>query len=131
MNDYDPKTGRFVKGLTPWNKGKRGYMGANRTSFTRESVMADSLPVGVGRHTSKGNVCITDERVARRDPRRLDKVYMCRRRMSTARYVILRTGRKLRKDDVVWHIDRDPDNNELSNLEVITRAELARRNRIV
>lgn len=130
MNEIDQKTGRFVKGMTPWNKGVYGYMGANRTSFTRERVMAGSSPVGVGRHTSKGNVCTTDERVAKCDPRHHGKVYMFRKRMSTARYVILKSGRALRKDEVVWHIDHDPDNNDISNPEVITRAELARRNKL-
>ena len=27
--------GKFKKGLIPWNKGKTGYMGANRTSFKK------------------------------------------------------------------------------------------------
>ena len=27
--------GQFEKGLIPWNKGVKGYMGANRTSFKK------------------------------------------------------------------------------------------------
>lgn len=30
--------GRFKKGMTPWNKGKYGYIGANKTSFTKENA---------------------------------------------------------------------------------------------
>ena len=130
INEIDHKTGSFVKGMTPWNKGKRGYMGANRTSFTREKILAKAFPVGKGRHTSKGNVCMTDERVAKPDPRFADKIYMFRKRMSTARYVMMKAGHPLKRDEVVWHRDHNPDNNEISNLEVITRAELARRNKL-
>jgi hypothetical protein len=32
------RTGRFEKGATSWNFGKRGYMGANRTSFKKGSM---------------------------------------------------------------------------------------------
>lgn len=32
------RTGHFEKGQTPWNLGKRGYMGANSTSFKRGNV---------------------------------------------------------------------------------------------
>lgn len=32
------RTGRFEKGQTSWNLGKRGYMGANRTSFKRGDI---------------------------------------------------------------------------------------------
>ena len=28
-------SGQFLKGVPPWNKGKKGYMGANRTSFQK------------------------------------------------------------------------------------------------
>ena len=28
-------TGCFRKGFIPWNKGKKGYMGANKTSFKK------------------------------------------------------------------------------------------------
>lgn len=38
--------GRFVKGQEPWNKGKKGYMGANRTSFKKGNVPFNYLPVG-------------------------------------------------------------------------------------
>jgi HNH endonuclease len=37
---------RFPKGQTPWNKGKRGYMGANETSFKPGSIPPQSKPFG-------------------------------------------------------------------------------------
>lgn len=38
-------------------------------------------------------------------------------------------GRKLESNEIVYHIDGDKYNNELSNLEVITRAKLLKRNK--
>lgn len=122
-------SGSFKKGMTPWNKGIRGYMGANKTSFTHEKI--DEIgrkSVGVGRVSGGWSACLTDEKVERRDPRHRGKSYMFRKRMGTARFVLMRAGVKLGPGDVVWHLDRDPSNNAVENLEVITRAEMARRN---
>lgn len=38
-------TGRFEKGCTPWNQGKRGYMGANKTSFKKGNVPSNVKPL--------------------------------------------------------------------------------------
>lgn len=38
-------TGRFEKGMTPWNRGKRGYMGANWTSFKKGHIPANHRPL--------------------------------------------------------------------------------------
>lgn len=38
--------GRFIKGQKPWNKGKKGYMGSNRTSFKKGNIPANYMPVG-------------------------------------------------------------------------------------
>lgn len=35
-------------------------------------------------------------------------------------------GRKLRSDELVHHIDENPHNNDISNLQIVTRAEHAR-----
>ena len=122
-------SGSFKKGMTPWNKGRRGYMGANKTSFTHEKIDAKArLSVGVGRVSGGWSMCLTNEKVERRDPRHHGKSYMFRKRMGTARFVLLKAGVELGPGVVVWHIDGDPSNNALENLEIITRAELARRN---
>lgn len=39
------RTGRFSKGLTPWNKGKKGYMGANATSFKKGNLPHNHQPL--------------------------------------------------------------------------------------
>ena len=129
MNEIDRKTGRFVKGMTPWNKGRRGYMGANKTSFTHEKIDDKGRKsVGVGRVNKGWSMCLTEERIALPSPRNPEKTYMFRRRMGTARYVLALAGRTLTRSDVVWHKDGNPANNDLENLEIITRAEMARRN---
>lgn len=124
-------SGSFKKGQTPWNKGKFGYMGANSTSFTKEQI--DSIgkaSIGVPRWNGKdGLICLIDERVSRPDPRYPNKKYDFRRRIPHARFVMeVHLGRKLRSDECVWHKDKDCTNDEISNLEIVTRAELCRRN---
>lgn len=39
------RTGRFEKGLTPWNTGKKGYMGANATSFKKGNLPHNHKPL--------------------------------------------------------------------------------------
>ena len=45
---------RFPKGLTPWNKGRRGYMGANATSFRKGQMLFNHRPIGSERVTKDG-----------------------------------------------------------------------------
>lgn len=40
------RDGRFQKGDVSWNKGKKGYIGANKTSFQKGHKPANWLPVG-------------------------------------------------------------------------------------
>ena len=43
------RTGYFEKKLIPWNKGKKGYMGANKTSFKKGIIPKNHKPVGTER----------------------------------------------------------------------------------
>lgn len=118
----------FQKGETPWNKGKYGYMGRNSTSFTKEEVEEKGKKGEGVPKISKGNhlVCSCSERkpVVQKN----GKVYQTRKRISYARYVLEQNGVVVPKGAVIWHKDGDFQNNELSNLEIITRAELCKRN---
>ena len=128
-NETNRNDGRFRPGHKTWNKGLRGYMGANRTSFTKERAdAAGRKAVGVGRLSKGWSMCLTEERIALPSPRNPEKTYMFRKRMGTARYVLEKAGMSIGPSDVIWHIDGDPSNNSIENLEVIDRAELARRN---
>lgn len=124
MTKYN--SGQFYKGMIPWNKGRYGYMGANRTSFTKDSVKR--ADIGTVQQGKDQLVCISEEVIPTRS--RNGKVYMHHKRVSYAKWLMEKElGRSLEKDEVVYHIDGDAYNNDLSNLEVITRAELAKRNR--
>ena len=118
--------GQFQKGMIPWNKGKYGYMSANRTSFTKEDLEAKRI-IGKPRKDRDGMICCSEEKVPVRSYN--GKVYMHQRRVSYSKWLMeQQLGRKLESNEVVYHIDGDKYNNELSNLEVITRAELLKRN---
>ena len=121
---------KFQKGQNPWNKGLTGYMGANETSFTREKILDKTQGIeGKPRFNGKdGLYCTVSERKPTKDSRR-DKVYMHRKRISYPKYVLEQNGIEVPKGCVVYHKDGDIYNNDLENLEVITRAELLMRNR--
>ena len=122
----DPVTGRFLKGMKTWNKGLFGWQGANRTSFTKDSVRrADIGKVMQGKDQL---VCVSEE--VRPTKSRNGKVYMHHKRVSYAKWLMEKElGRKIDpREEVIYHIDGNAYNNDLSNLEVITRAELVKRN---
>ena len=120
------KKGQFQKGMIPWNKGKYGYMSANCTSFTKEDLEAKRI-IGKPRKDRDGMICCSEEKVPVRSYN--GKVYMHQRRVSYSKWLMEKElGRKLESNEVVYHIDGDKYNNELNNLEVITRAELLKRN---
>ena len=123
----DPKTGRFLKGMQTWNKGKFGYMGANRTSFTKEDI-AKRRQIGKAQKGKDQLICPCEEVHPVRS--RNGKVYMHQKRMSYSKWLMEKElGRKLDKNEVVYHIDGNAFNNDLSNLKIITRADLANMNR--
>lgn len=118
--------GRFIKGGTPWNKGRFGYMGANRTSFTKEDIETRRV-IGKPRKGKDQFICNSEEKVPRRSYN--GKIYMHQRRVSYSKWLMEQElGRKLQNNEIVYHIDGDAYNNDISNLEVITRAELLKRN---
>lgn len=57
------------------------------------------------------------------------KKYYHRKRMSYAKYLAIKSGLEVPKGYVVYHKDGDSTNNDISNLEVISRAELIFRNK--
>lgn len=120
--------GCFEKGTTPWNKGTRGVMKKNRTSFTRDTLPCKAKigkPNKGDRHS--GVVCTVEERTPAKDSR-TGKYYMHHKRIPYARYVLNQAGIEVPRGCVVYHKDGDYENNELENLEVITRSELMKRN---
>lgn len=60
------RTGQFEKGQISWNKGKKGYIGANATSFKKGSVPSNRKPIGAERICSKDGFILM--KVPERDP---------------------------------------------------------------
>ncbi|MBI5075611.1 MAG: HNH endonuclease [Nitrospirae bacterium] len=60
------RTGRFEKGQKSWNKGVKGYMGANRTSFKKGNAPKNRKPIGHERIRSKDGFILM--KVAEKDP---------------------------------------------------------------
>lgn len=112
----------FKKGMTPWNKGKRGYMGANSTSFKKGHLGPATLPEGtVSRVVNKGK------------PEYTINIDWHGKRKSHNSYKWWLWESFHEQDRPEGHvlavINGDPDDIRLENLELITRAENLRRNR--
>ena len=117
--NIDPTTGQFKKGATAWNKGKYGFMGANKTSFTK----ADVKPAAIGVPKQGHGHMVTASEETRPTKSVNGKVYNNHKRVSYPRWLLKQNGIDVPADCVVWHKDGDYTNNDLSNLEVITRRE--------
>lgn len=123
--------GQFVKGMKPWNKGLRGYMGANKTSFTSERVEKERTEYALFESQKPDKdgwrACRIEEKVPHKDGR-TGKIYFHRKRVSFCRKLLERHGIEVPKGCIVYHKDGNQENNDIGNLEVINRAELLRRN---
>jgi hypothetical protein len=102
---------RFQKGMTPWNKGKKGYKGANRTSFKPGQMPKNYLPVGSERVTAYG---YTEIKVA--DPKKWRAKHVCLWEQEHG---------PVPKGHVVMFADKNRCNFSQDNLLLVSRAELA------
>lgn len=110
---------RFKKGMTPWNLGKRGYMGANRTSFRKGNYSArwdrEIYCIGALRINTDGGLDI--------------KVREGLRAWEALPRYVWRTERgRLPKGAIVRPINGDPHDTRIENLRLATRADLMREN---
>lgn len=117
----NPKN-EFKPGMTPWNKDKRGYMGANATSFKPGNIPPGQLPLGtVTRLLNKGKpeYNINIDWQGNRKHHNSYKWYLWE----------VDNEQDRPPGHVLWIINQNPDDIRIENLELITRAELVRRNR--
>ena len=114
--------GRFTKGMTPHNKGKKMppeiYERCKGTMFKTGQLPVNYRPVGSERIDCDGYVMV---KVA--DP----KSWRLKQRVLYEQY----HGVKLEKSDVVLFLDGNKQNFAKDNLVKLTRAELARLNQDV
>ena len=107
---------QFKKGNIPWNKGTKGVMKPNKTSFKK------GQRVGAKNNTWKGGVQTISN----------DCVHLYAgvgKRVRRPRKVWEDHHGEIPDGMMVWHIDGDKHNDDIDNLELVTRAEMAHRNR--
>lgn len=111
------RTGRFKKGLEVWNKGKKGYMGANATSFKPGNLPHNHQPLWTERVSKDGYIEMS---VPERNP------YTGFPTRYKHKHVWLweqANGKKPRGTAVIFR-DGNNRNFDLDNLLLVTRAEL-------
>ena len=101
----------YKKGSVPWNKGKKGYMGANRTSFKPGNIPANWKPVGSERIDTEGYTLI---KIA--EPRK----WALKHRIIWEEY----HKKKVPRDCVIIFADGDKTNFNIENLICVSRKEL-------
>lgn len=111
-------TCRFQKGMRPWNVGKTGYMGANRTSFRKGNKPQTWLPVGTERLDQDGTLI-----------RKVSDAKTRRKRWRPVKDLIWEAKRgPIPRGWFVVHKDRNRQNFRLGNLTLVNRSENMRRN---
>ena len=103
----------FKPGMIPWNRGKKGYMGANATSFVKGQEPPNKMPVGtmLTRFDKMGH------------ERQWIKVSEPDKWMQNSRYIYEKYCGELKKGMVIHHIDRNTMNDDPQNLLQLTKAE--------
>ena len=110
------KLGQFIKGLIPWNKGKKDFRPSPETEFKKgEDHYGPTHP------SWKGGV--------QNNKRDGVNLWVDGKRIRRARWVWEQHNGELPKGYVIFHKDGDKDNDHPNNLEAISRAELLKRNR--
>jgi len=107
------RSGQFPKGNIPWSAGTKGMVtGGKETQFKKGSQPANKVPVGTVRKHSDGYFYVKTKA----------KWEFLHREIWR-----LMAG-EIPKNKIVVFRDRNPGNCRFENLELITRAEHARRN---
>lgn len=107
-------TGYIQKGNVPWNKGKTGYMGANKTSFKKGIKPHNWKPIGYERITKDGYI-----EVKVRDRQKQNNFELKHRIVWGKHYG------KIPHNHVVMFKDGDKLNCDIDNLMLVSRGQLA------
>ena len=113
MSRYKIKNGlggHFKKGSTPWNKGLKGYMGANKTSFKKGQRSINYREVGSERINSEGYI-----EVKVGDPRKWQLKH---------RYIWEKHHGEIQPGHTIIFLDKDTTNTSIENLACVSREEL-------
>ena len=107
--------GYFKKGSIPWNKGLKGYMGANKTSFKKGTIPPQYRPVGSERVTKDGYTEIKVE-----DPNKWELKH---------RFIYKQRYGEIPKGSTIIFADGDKSNLDIDNLLLVSRKQLLFMNR--
>lgn len=102
--------GYFRKGSTPWNKGLKGYMGANKTSFKKGTIPPNQVPVGNESLTKGGYI-----KVKIADPNKWELKH---------RLIYKQHHGEIPKDKNVIFADTNIYNFDIDNLILVSKAEM-------
>ena len=108
-------TGQFKKYQEPWNKGLKGYMGANKTSFKKGNIPPNYKSVGSERVTRDG---YTEVKI--KDP---NKWELKHRHVYKKHYGEIPSGYN------VIFADKNISNFDIDNLILVSKAEMLMLNR--
>ncbi len=114
------KPGCFNKGKVPWNKGVKGYMGANRTSFYKGDPKCNDTTLPMG-HISL--------RYHKREGRAYKYIKTVTGMRLLQRVTWERHNGEIPKGHIIAFKDGDSMNCDISNLFMLSRAENMERNR--
>ncbi len=112
------RTGHFEKGQLSWNKGVKGYMGANATSFKTGNAPPNRKPLGTERICSKDGFILI--KIAETDPHTGFPTRYKHKHV----WLWEQTNGPVPEGHVVAFRDGNKLNCVLENLMMITRAEL-------
>ena len=102
--------GYFKKGSTPWNKGLKGYMGANKTSFKKGTIPPNQVPIGTESITKGGYIKV--------------KVGEPNKWKLKQRYIYEQHYGEIPKDCNVIFADKNIRNFDINNLVLVSKAEM-------
>ena len=113
-------TGCFRKGFIPWNKGKKGYIGANKTSFKKGNKPKNWRPIGSERINDEGYTLI---KVSNEGG--MLKRWALKHRVVWEQH----HKKKIPKGSVIIFADGNKNNLNIENLICVTRNDLKVLNR--
>ena len=103
-------TGQFKKYQEPWNKGLKGYIGANKTSFKKGTIPPNYKPVGTERFAKDGYI-----EVKVKDPNVWELKH---------RYIYKKHYGEIPNGYNVIFADKNISNFDIDNLILVSKAEM-------
>ena len=108
----EPNKTAFKKGSIPWNKGTKGIMKSNVGNFKKGIKPHNYLPIGTE------NTRIDQNGTKRRYIKIKENTWI-----EYSKYIWLKSGRKIKKNYCLHHINLDSSDDRLENLLYVSRQE--------